>query len=270
MARPRKRKASQDAIQLEIFRVGIYTRVSTEQQAKEGYGLAAQQTRCMAMAQVKGWADVTHYTDEGVSGTKDADKRPGLKHLLKDARDGKIQAVIILSLDRLGRKTRLVLDLVDQLNRYGVALISCKESLDTSTPQGQFVLTMFAAIAQLERDLIAERTSAALNERGAIDGEKGGRLPYGYLRTETGLIVDEAAAKVVQQIYQLKGQGLSYRAIIEQLDCAGPRGGKWYASSIREVLLNEHAYRGGQRGDSPVAFPSIIDPEQTPPLPVAG
>jgi len=269
MAKPRKNKASQ-VIQLEIFNVGIYIRVSTEQQAKEGYGLAAQETRCMAMAQVKGWPNITRYADEGLSGTKDAEKRPGLKQLLKDARTGKIQAVIILSLDRLGRKTRLVLDLVDELTRYGVALISCKESLDTSTPQGQFVLTLFAALAQLERDLIAERTSAALSERGAIDGEKGGRLPYGYLRTDAGLIVDEAAAKVVQQIYQLKGEGLSYRAIIAQLDCAGPRGGKWYPSSIREVLLNEHAYRGGQRGDSPIAFPSIIDASMHPPLPAAG
>jgi site-specific DNA recombinase len=241
-----------------VERVGIYGRVSTEEQAKEGYGLDAQHTRCTAMMGAKGWANPVYYVDEGISGTKDASKRPALARLLADVRSGQVDAVIVLSLDRLGRKTRLVLDLVDELTRYGVALISCKESLDTATPQGQFVLTLFAALAQLERDLISERTAAALAERGAIDGEKGGRLPYGYVRSAEGILVDGDAAAAVQQIFRLRGEGKSLRAIAAEMQCPSPRGGKWHPSSVSEILLNEAAYRGGRRGESAVRWQVIL------------
>jgi site-specific DNA recombinase len=241
-----------------IERVGIYQRVSTEEQAKEGYGLDAQHTRCTAMLTVKGWSNPTYYVDAGISGTKDASKRPALQRLMTEVRSGRVDAVIILSLDRLGRKTRLVLDLVDELTYYGVSLISCKESLDTTTPQGQFTVTLFAALAQLERDQISERTAAALAERGAIDGEKGGRLPYGYLRSDEGLLVDEAAAEVVRQIFLLRQHGVSLRAIAAGIACPSPRGGKWHPSSVNEILLNEEAYRGGTRGESAVRWQSIL------------
>jgi DNA invertase Pin-like site-specific DNA recombinase len=115
------------------------------------------------MATVEGWNEPLVYCDAGISGTRDATRRPELQRLLSDVRSGTVAAVIILSLDRLGRETRLVLDLVEEFSRHGVALVSCKESLDTTSPQGQFVLTMFAALAQLERDLISERTKAALS-----------------------------------------------------------------------------------------------------------
>lgn len=213
------------------------------------------------MAAAKGWGSPRLYTDEGISGTKDASKRPELARLLADAKAGALDAVIILSLDRLGRKTRLVLDLVDELVRYGITLVSCKESLDTSTPQGQFTLTLFAALAQLERDQIAERTSAALTAKGMIDGEKGGRLPFGYLRTEAGLVVDPTAAGIVERIFALRGQGRSLARIAEDLNQTGitsPRGGVWRNTSVREILLNEQAYRGGCRGDSPVRWLAIL------------
>ena len=255
------RRKPQIQTEKSIERVGVYARVSTEEQAKDGYGLDAQRTRCSAMASVKGWAEPQFYVDEGISGTKDSSKRPQLARLLADVRSGKLDAVIVLSLDRLGRKTRLVLDLVDELTRYGVTLVSCKESLDTATPQGQFVLTLFAALAQLERDLISERTTAALAERGAIDGEKGGRLPYGYIRTATGISIEPIAAEVIRQIYRLRYQGKSLRAIaaeVQQL-APSPRGGNWHASSVSEILLNEAAYRGGSRGSSSVRWQVILD-----------
>ncbi|MGG6295274.1 recombinase family protein [Leptolyngbya sp. AN02str] len=247
--------------QREIQHIGIYGRVSTEEQAREGFGLEAQKTRCKAMAEVKGWPQPTHYIDEGISGTKDASKRPQLARLMADVRSGKLDAIIILSLDRLGRKTRLVLDLVDELGKYGVTLVSCKESLDTSTPQGQFVLTLFAALAQLERDLIAERTSAALAERGAIDGEKGGRLPYGYQRSPSGIVINPAQANVVERIFSLRNEGRSFAKIANHLNAEqipSPRDSTWHPTSIREVLFNQPAYLGGQRGNSPLHWPKLL------------
>jgi DNA invertase Pin-like site-specific DNA recombinase len=86
------------------------------------------------------------------------------------------------ALDRLGRKTRIILDLVNQVVEASCELVSCKESLGTNTPADRFVLTIFAALTQLERDTILDRTPSG----GRRDGEKGGRLPHGYVRTLEG------------------------------------------------------------------------------------
>jgi site-specific DNA recombinase len=243
-------------------RAAIYVRVSTEDQAEQGYGIDVQLDRCRALARAKDLQVVAEYRDDGISGTKGAADRPGLAALLEAASEGKIDAVIVLALDRLGRKTVLVLSLVEELAKAGCALLSCKESLDTSTPQGQFVLTMFAALAQLERDVIVERTTAGRNERGRRDGEKGGRVPYGYIRTSEGDIsIEPAAAATVRRIFALADGGASLREIAAQLaDLPTSRGGKqWYASSVREVLLNRADYLGGYRGDSTQRWPSILD-----------
>lgn len=254
---PRK-KTTQEQPLVTTTRAALYVRVSTEEQATGGYGLAVQRERCLAMATVKGWSVVATFADEGISGTKDASERPGLAALLAAAEAGEIDAVIVLALDRLGRKTQIVLNLVERLTGFGVSLVSCKESLDTATPQGQFVLTMFAALAQLERDTIVERTTAGRNQRGKVDGEKGGRLPYGYKRLPTEIVVDAEAAATVRRVFALRASGASLREIAAQLDGPSPRGGSWYASGVSDVLRNEAAYRGGTRGDSAVCWPAIL------------
>jgi site-specific DNA recombinase len=259
MARPRK----QDIQERMIRTVAAYVRVSTTEQAENGHGLGAQVSRCRAMAQVKGWPDPVVYADEGVSGTKEPHKRLALTQLLADIEAGKVDAVIIAALDRLGRKTRIVLDMVEELARAGVALVICRESLDTSTPQGQFVLTMFAALAQLERDVIAERTSEALQERGRKYGYRSGRLPYGYIRYkgQEAIEVDHKAAEIVRQIFALRDAGTTLEEIAATLSeyAEPPRGGKrWYASSVNEILKNEAAYRGGRMADSPLRWLIIL------------
>jgi site-specific DNA recombinase len=246
-----------------VLLVAAYIRVSTEDQAESGLGMDAQRTRCKAMAQVKGWSEPSFYIDDGISGTKEVDKRPGLLKLMEDIRIGKINAVIIPSLDRLGRKVYIVINLVEEFRQYNVALVSCKESLDTSTPQGQFVLFMFAALAQLERDLIAQRTVDALDERGKRDGEKGGRMPYGYRRIFEiqgvkrvciGIQVDQDAAKIVRRIFTLHKHGASLREIADKVS----NGKQWRHSSIVEILRNRNIYKGCRRGESDVYWPVIL------------
>jgi site-specific DNA recombinase len=263
MARPRKAQpTAAPTKQMSLLnRAAIYLRVSTDDQVTDGYGLDVQRERCTAQAVAKGWQIVGEYCDEGISGTKGIDSRPGLKAMLKDAETGKIDAIIVLALDRLGRKTNIVLDIADKCRAWNTALVSCKESLDTATPQGQFVLTMFAALAQLERDTIVERTTAGRNERGKRDGEKGGRVPLGYTRTPDNIIlIDDNGAAIVRRIFALRDGGLSMAKIAEALGSTPTaRGGKrWYASSVREVLLNEADYRGGKRGDSDLHWPMIL------------
>src|SRR6516225_3587084 len=106
-------------------------------------------------------------------------------------------------------------------------------------PQGQFAITLFAALAQLERDMIGERTSAALQERWRRDGNIG-RIPFGFQRTDTGVVIDDMAAVTVRRIFQLARRGLSLRAIASALNALGvpsPRTGRaWHHSSVRAVL----------------------------------
>ncbi|HEU4322150.1 MAG TPA: recombinase family protein [Roseiflexaceae bacterium] len=246
----------------ETRRAGLYLRVSTEEQAT-GYGLDVQKGRCEAMCAVKGWTVADVYTDAGISGTKPAAERPALASLLADVESGKVNAVVVLALDRLGRKTALVLELVETISAAGAELVSCKEQLDTSTPAGRFVLTLFAGLAALERDTIVERTTAGRNERGRKDGERGGKLPYGYTRTADGPMIDAEAAAVVRRIFGMRAADskISLRDIAYNLQglCDGPRGGRWSAETVRIILGNESAYRGGPRGDSAVCWPTILD-----------
>lgn len=263
---PSKRKQDKQAEKAGAKRVAAYLRVSSEEQAESGLGLEAQLMKCSAMAQVKEWPEPTIYRDDGISGAKDASARPGLASLLRDARGGRLDAVIIKSLDRLGRRTRLVLELVDDLAAHNVSLVSCQEALDTTTPQGQFVLTIFAAIGQLERDQIAERTRAALSALKVRDGQAGGKLPYGYQRTgksgteSVTILAPEAAT--VRRIFEERANGTPLRRIARMLTEAGlsaPRGGPvWRHTAVDSILSNEEAYRGGVRGGTH-RWPVLLD-----------
>jgi site-specific DNA recombinase len=243
-------------------RAAVYVRVSTGDQAEDGYGLDVQLQRDTAQIVAKGWKQAGVYEDLGISGTKDENERPGLAALLADARAGKFDALVVLALDRLGRKTRLVLELVEKLAEAGVDLVSCKESLDTSTPQGRFVLTLFAALAELERDSIVERTTAGRNERGRQDGERGGRVPMGYIRADHSRIeIDPQRAGLVRRMFAMRRSGMTLLAIAAQLNSEAittMRGHRWHASSVREVLENESIYRGGHRWQSDVRWPVIL------------
>lgn len=246
----------------------IYLRVSTEEQARDGFGLDAQLDQCEAMAKVKGW-DITHVLrDDGISGTKDESERPGLAELVQLVDTRAIDAVIIAALDRIGRSTRLILRIVDTVGAAGVDLVSCKESLDTSTATGRFVLRMFASLAELARDDIVERTTAGRNARGRKDGERGGRVPMGYRREmvdgkATGrILIDEETAPLVQDIFSMRDAGATLQEIADDLNGRGidtRRGGTWTPSSVRYVLGNGEKYRGGRRWKSSEYWPVLLD-----------
>lgn len=243
----------------------FYLRVSTTEQAEEGYGLAAQRAKCNAMLTLKGWPEAVEFADEGISGTKDESGRPGLAGLLEAIKTGAVNVVIVAALDRLGRSTALVLRMVERLEIGGADLVSCKESLDTSTASGRFVLRMFASLAELERDNIVERTTAGRDERGKIDGEKGGRVPFGYRRVPgNGITTHPDESATVRAIFAQHATKASLREIAGALNAQGitsSRGTPWYASTVREVLGNEAQYRGGLRGESGQAWPAILESE---------
>ena len=250
----------------EKKRAAIYTRVSTTDQADKGYGLDVQKERCRGMIISKGWTEVGLYEDAGISGTYGPAKRPALARMISDIEGGKIDVVVVNSLDRLARKTILVLELVNKFLELGVSIVSSKESLDTSTPMGKFALTLSAGISQLERDTIVERTTAGREKRGKLDGEKGGVIPLGYERTKTGIAVKEEEAGIVRTIIQLRDEGFTLRDIAKTLNdnsVKTRKGNKWYASTVKYVIDNRDKYIGGFRGDSSVRWPAILDIDVT-------
>lgn len=243
---PSKRKSE---LQPAPVLPAIYLRVSTDEQADSGLGIAAQRARCEAQCMAKGWPAAAVYADEGISGTiAPGPKRPALAQLLGDVAAGRVNAVIVLDLSRLARSVKLVTSMIDELDAAGAAFVSCKENFDTSTAMGRAMLGIVAVFGQLERDLTSERTVAALGERGKQHGYKAGRLPYGYQR-EPGrelIEVDDQAAGQVRAIFAQRAAGATMRAIAGQLAQGGPgpRGAGWHASTIKTILDNAPYYRG--------------------------
>ena len=190
-----------------------YVRVSTEEQAREGLSLDAQEEKIRAYCTAKGWRLVRIYRDEGFSG-KDLN-RPGLQSLIQDLKNDGFEAVVVAKLDRLTRSVRDLGYLIDDLFD-GVALASVEESLDTTTAGGRFVLHILGAVAQWERETIAERTRNTLRFKRER-GEWVGRVPYGFKIGPDGrLVEDPEEIKNIQRMKRLRRRGRSYREIAER------------------------------------------------------
>ena len=162
-----------------------YIRVSTEEQATQGISLDAQRAKIEAYARVKDLSLVGIVEDAGKS-AKDL-KRPGVQEVLEKARKRQIDAVIIVKLDRMFRSTVDALNTAKDFDRRGVALHSISESLDTQSAMGKFFFTLTAALAEMERGLVGERTKAAL-ARKKEKGEVYGEIPYGFAAVDGVLI----------------------------------------------------------------------------------
>ncbi|HVU48170.1 MAG TPA: recombinase family protein, partial [Terracidiphilus sp.] len=147
-------------------RAALYLRVSTVDQHPE-----TQVHDLRQMAAQRGFEIVAEYTDR-ISGVKA--RRPGLDDLMRDARRGKFDVVLVWASDRIARSVRHFLDVLDELNRLGVEFASFREQIDTSGPLGRAIVVIIGAIAELERNLIIERVKAGMR-RARLEGRQIGR-----------------------------------------------------------------------------------------------
>ncbi|WP_044736366.1 recombinase family protein [Geobacillus kaustophilus] len=234
------------------MKVAIYVRVSTEEQAKEGFSIPAQRERLRAFCTSQGWEIVQEYIEEGWS-AKDLE-RPQMQRLLKDIKKGNIDIVLVYRLDRL---TRSVLDLyllLQTFEKYNVAFRSATEVYDTSTAMGRLFITLVAALAQWERENLAERVKFGI-EQMIDEGKKpGGHSPYGYkFDKDFNCTIIEDEANVVRMIYRMYCDGYGYHSIAKRLNELGikPRIAKeWNRNSIRDILTNDiyiGVYRWGSK-----------------------
>lgn len=199
-----------------------YARVST----LLGQDVEHQLHGIRQLALQRGFILINEYIDEGISGT--SERRPSLDKLIKDARRGLFSIVLVHSIDRLGRSTKHLLNLMDEFRHYNVSMISIRESLDFSTPTGQMALTMLSAVAQLEAQLTSERIKTALAVKKVLaeksqNGWRCGRPPLDKI--------------IEQDVLRLKAQGHSIRQISKIL-------GNVSKSSVSRILKETSVPKG--------------------------
>lgn len=227
--------------------VGLYIRVSTQEQATEGYSIGEQTKRLQKYAEAMDWKVHKVYTDPGYSGGNT--DRPGLKELIKDVEDGKLERVVVYKLDRLSRSQLDTLYLIEKVFlANNCDFVSMNENFDTSTPFGRAMIGILAVFAQLEREQIKERMNMGKEAR-AKEGKWGGGSsePIGYdYNIVTGeLEINEYEKMQVLEVADLFLQGVPFRTIEMILNKKGytyrgtsGRTSKWTPQRIKYVLSN--------------------------------
>ena len=184
-------------------RTAIYIRVSTQEQAIEGYSIQAQTERLQAYCKAKGWGVFHTYTDAGFSGSNM--ERLALSQLLEDVEAGRVDCVLVYKLDRLSRSQKDTLHMIEDIFlANGCDFVSTSENFDTSTPLGRAMIGILSVFAQLEREQIRERMAMGRTER-AKSGlwQGGGWIPIGYDYVDGKLVRNPIRAAAVRDIYDL-------------------------------------------------------------------
>src|SRR5829696_5961144 len=221
------------------MRVALYTRVSTDEQAKSGYSLEDQLERLESHATVQGWEVVARITDDGYSGTNPT--RPGLLEVLRLAQEGKIDAALATKRDRFYRSRLLRLATDQDLEDHGVKLIALDDT-------GHMVAdSMLDSFAEYERTIIRDRLMDGKRRKGR-NGEipGGGYAPFGFSWTvnengkQAGLVPNEDIPTVLR-IFEMVAAGDTLHTVAKTLSAVPtPRkGSKWYPNTIARIVRNE-------------------------------
>lgn len=231
-----------------VVRVAIYTRVSTEDQAKEGFSLAAQEERLRAYCQARGWEVAGIYRDDGHSGRNI--RRPAYQKMMEE-RDT-WDTILVLKMDRIHRNSRNFMEMMEGLGEMEKDFVSATESLDTTTAMGRFVMDIIQRIAQLESEQIGERVYVGMSQKAKTGpGVLGFPAPLGYEVSEGTLQINEPEAVVVREIFGKARDGKTMEAIASELNAEGTvtkRGAAWTAVKVHRILHNP-VYAGHLRWD---------------------
>ena len=241
---------------------GLYIRVSTEDQAREGFSLPEQEKRLSAMCEYKGYEIYKLYKDAGIS-AKTGNYRPAFEELLQDIRDKKCNTIVVLKLDRLTRSVYDMEGIMKFLDENNAYLDCANEEINTTNSSGKMVARLLTTVSQNEIERTSERTKVGL--AGAIkEGHIPARAPLGYKHIDKKLIPDTLTKDIVIRIYNLYFEGKSYYNIAtifneeKVLDKTN-----WCDTGILRIIANE-VYKGdyvhGKRTNHPTYYKDVVEP----------
>ncbi|MNO36968.1 DNA-invertase hin [compost metagenome] len=228
-------------------KVAVYARVSTEEQAEQGYSIEAQLDTLRDYCKRNGLDVYEEYVDAGFSG-KSIQGRLALQRLLKDANKNLFNMVLVWKINRLARKTVDFLNMIEDFKKRDIYFRSFSENFETETPVGEFVLQMLSGIGELERKNIVENVKMGMKQR-AKTGKHNGKLPLGYQVNadpsdpsgRSNVIVVEAEAAIVRKIFELYAAGRGLKSIANELNHSGYKtktGNTFSTTAIKEILNN--------------------------------
>lgn len=239
---------------VQIKRVAIYARVSTTEQAEEGYSIDEQERLLSDWCTNNGYIIHQVYADRGISG-KSIEKRPALKQMLNDARNQLFDIVLVWKTNRLARNILDLLKIVEVFNQNYISFRSFTENHETETSSGKLQFHMMAAIAEFERNTISENVKMGMLARAREGKWNGGQVlgynleetaAHGNKRKHTKLVINEKEAQTVRQIFELYISGNGYKAIANRINKEGHRGkkGKPFSINTIKTILENPVYIG--------------------------
>lgn len=233
------------------LKVAIYCRVSTTEQAEEGYSIGEQERLLIEYCEKQDYEVFKTYADKGISG-KDIKHRPAMQEMLEDATKKKFNMVISWKINRISRKLADAIKIVDILEQHGITYRSYSEPFETHTPAGKMQFQMMALIGEFERSTIAQNVKMGMCAKARSGEWCGGVPPLGYkwvlmegtehsARKKSRLAIDETEAETVRLIYELYASGKGYKAIVNQINKEGYKtklGNQFSVAQIRTILTN--------------------------------
>ena len=246
---------------------GIYIRVSTEDQAREGFSLGEQEEKLKQLCDYKGYEVYKVYCDAGIS-AKDMEHRPKFQEMLKDMKDKKINYIVAYKLDRVTRSVRDLEELISQLEKYNTYLVCDRDDVNTSTANGRFFVRMLTVLSQLEIEIVSERTKFGLN--GAIkSGHLPGQVALGFKKDgNRKTIIDPATAPIVKRVFDLYLQGKTFLQISNIFNEEKVLNKNWKDTHI-ERIINNRLYMGDYemykrlkewKNVEPVIYMNVVEP----------
>ncbi|KKD22235.1 MULTISPECIES: recombinase family protein [Staphylococcus] len=220
--------------------VGGYIRVSTERQV-EGYSIEGQITQIEQYCKFNGYELVDIYADRGISGK--SMNRPELQRMLNDAKNGKLDCVMVYKTNRLARNTSDLLTIVEELHRQNVEFFSLSERMEVKNSTGKLMLQILASFSEFERNTILENIYTGQRQR-ALEGYYQGNLPLGYNNipdNKKELMINQHEANIVKYIFESYAKGHGYRKIANALNHKGyvtKKGNPFSISAVTYILSN--------------------------------
>lgn len=238
------------------MRVGLYARVSTDIQAKDGDSIQAQLSALRSYCEKNKYDIAGEYIDDGVSGTL-LNERDELQRLLDDVRSGKIDLLIFTKLDRYFRNLKHYLNTQEVLDKYNVPWVAVWENYETRTPQGRLMVNQMLSFAQFEAEQTGQRINQVFSYKKQNKEVLSGKVPFGYKIENKHLVIDPDKAEIVRQVFQMYIDTGSVSSVLRKAEGLGlPR-----TQRGTKILLQNRKYIGECYGIENYHEP-IIDKEK--------